>query len=125
VIIGYNKFKFLIPCEVKAMLKYVLKYWFEHGGNCLWSMNDEARIKFGYAINNEELPISKALVDELYALETEYHGYLDWEYPPSLSPWTLMQKDDFKSRANELYHRLRLELGSDFEIINEIDSCVE
>ena len=23
------------------MLKYVLKYWFEHGGTCLWSMNDE------------------------------------------------------------------------------------
>ena len=56
-------------CEVKGRLKYVFKYWFEHGGTCLWSMNDEARNEFGYAINNEELPISKTLVDELYALE--------------------------------------------------------
>lgn len=106
------------------MSKYVLKYWFEHGGTCIWSMNDDARNKFGYAINNEELPISKTLVNELYALETEYHSYLDWDYPPSPSPWTEEQKNDFTNRANDLYIKLKLELGSNFEIINEIDSCV-
>lgn len=107
------------------LLKYVFKYWFEHGGTCLWSMNDDARNKFGYAMDNKKLPISKALVDELYALETEYHGYLDWDYPPAPSPWKLKQKNEFKNRANEAHLKLKLELGSNFEIINEIDRCVE
>ena len=101
----------MILYEVKAMLKYVLKYWFEHGGNCLWSMNDEARNKFGYAINNEDLPISKILIDELYLLEAEYHGYHYWDYPPSPSPWTFEQRNDFKNRANEFYLKLKLEWG--------------
>jgi hypothetical protein len=50
------------------LAKYILKYWFEHGGTCLWSVNDHARNIFNYPIDNEKLPISKALVDELYAL---------------------------------------------------------
>lgn len=70
------------------MAKYVLKYWFEHGGTCLWSVNDYAKNKFNYDIDNKKLLISKALVDELYALEAEYHGYLDWDDPSSLSLWT-------------------------------------
>lgn len=106
------------------MAKYVLKYWFEHGGTCLWSINNDAKNKFDYAIDNEKLPISKALVDELYELEAEYHNYLNWDYPPSPSPWTLKQKNDFKNRANVTYLKLLLELGSDFEIINEIDRCI-
>ncbi len=41
------------------MTKYILKYWFEHGGTCLWSVNDNARKKFNYPVDNEMLPISK------------------------------------------------------------------
>lgn len=107
------------------MAKYILKYWFEHGGTCLWSTNDLAKNKFDYAIANEKLPISKSLIKELYALEEEYHGYLDWEYPPNPSPWTENQKSDFKYRANKVYHKLLSELGIEYEIINEIDRCVK
>ncbi|MFT8889618.1 MAG: hypothetical protein ABF904_12480 [Ethanoligenens sp.] len=98
--------------------------WFEHGGTCLWSVNGPAKIKYNYPIKNEDPPISKALVDELYNLESEYHGYLDWNYPPNPSPWTSEKKDDFKNRANRVYCKLISKLGNDFEIINEIESCV-
>lgn len=108
----------------KIMTKYILKYWFEHGGICLWSANDNARNKYDYPIDNRELPISKNLIDELYALEEEYHDYLDWNYPPDPSPWSEEQKQDFKNRANIAYHKLVTELGSDFEVINQIDECV-
>lgn len=106
------------------MAKYVLRYWFEHGGTCLWSDNEEARNKFHYAINNKKLPISKALVEELYALEEEYHSYLDWDCPPNPSPWTSEQKVDFKNHAYLVYLKLLSELGNDFEVINELDKCV-
>lgn len=44
-----------------------------------------------------------------------------WDYPPSPLPWAPKQKIDFKNRADETYLRLFPELGSNFEIINEID----
>lgn len=97
----------------------------EHGGTCLWSVNDLAKSKFDYAIANEKLPISKPLIEELYSLEEEYHGYLDWEYPPNPSLWTENQKSYFRNRANDAYLKLLSELGNDFEVINDIDRCVE
>jgi hypothetical protein len=56
------------------MTKYILKYWFEHGGTCLWSVNDNARKKFNYPVDNEMLPISKDLIMELNDLEK----YISW-----------------------------------------------
>ena len=106
------------------MGKCILRYWFEHGGTCLWSVNDNARNKFGHSIDNDDLPISKELTVELNTLEDEYHGYLDWDYPPNPSPWTSVQKQDFIYRANMSYLKLISELGSDFEVINELDKCV-
>lgn len=106
------------------MERYVLNYWFEHGGTCLWSDNQRAVNKYGYAVSNEELPISKALVDELNALETEYHGYLNWDDPTSPSPWSEIQKQDFINSANAVYQKLLLELGEEFEVINQVDTCV-
>jgi hypothetical protein len=58
-------------------------------------------------------------------IEDEYRGYLDWDYPPNPSPWTQKQKQDFKKRANLAYRKLTTELGSDYEVINELDRCVE
>lgn len=106
------------------MAKYILRYWFEHCGPCLWSVNDNAKNIFNYPIKNESLPISKAIIDELYLLEEEYHSYLDWDYPPNPSPWALEQKNDFIKRANIVYEKLLLELGSEFQVINDIESCV-
>jgi hypothetical protein len=103
---------------------FVLKYWFEHGGTCLWSVNKNALDKYGYAITNEDLPISKDLIEELYSLENKYQGYLNWEYPPDPSPWSPEQKQDFIIRATIVYHKLLFELGEDYGIINDLESCV-
>jgi len=76
------------------------------------------------ALNNEKLPISKDLIEKLYDLEKVYHGYLDWDCPLNPSPWTSEQKQNFKNCANIAYHKLILELGGDYEVINDIDSCI-
>ena len=102
------------------MFKYQLRFWFEHSGICIWGMNDAAKEKYGYAIENSSLPISNGLINELNILEGEYATYLDWDCPSNPSPWTEQQKIDFKNRAANVLNKLETELGSDFIIQDEI-----
>lgn len=106
------------------MSQYIIRFWFEHGGICLWSINDKAKARFGYAINNCDLPITKDLINELDNLEMLYIGYLDWEYPPNPSPWTAQEKADFRARADIAYEKLINELGEKFVVINDLQKCV-
>ena len=106
------------------MSKYQLSFWFEHGGFCIWGKNDEAKEKYGYAIENHALPISEDLTKEINDLENEYATYLDWDCPQDPSPWTKEHKQDFLNKANIVYKRLKSELDSDFEIVNEVSRCI-
>lgn len=107
---------------------YVLNFWCEHGGGCIWAKNDSARNTFGYDANYIEyrnLPISDKLISKLEGLDDEYHSYLDWEYPPNPSPWTSEHKIDFLNRANLIYDELCIELGPSFQINNQMEKCVQ
>ena len=106
------------------MAIYQLKFWFEHGGGCLWSSNNAAQEKYGYYIDIKALPISQPIMDKLNELELEYGSYLDWDNPQEPSKWSEEQKLDFVKKSTELYHLLSDELGQDYEIINNIGSCV-
>ena len=103
---------------------YRLRFWFEHGGFCIWGMNYEAKEKYGYAINNDRLPISSGLVHELNSLENEYGTYLDWDCPSNPSLWSNEHKADFINRATIIYEKLKDELGAEFLIDNELEVCV-
>lgn len=103
--------------------KYIVRFWFEHGGICLWSVNKKAHAKYDYAIENNELPISLELVKKLNELEDEYHSYLDWDYPPNPSPWTQEHKQDFINRATDVYNVLCEELGNEYKVINDVHNC--
>lgn len=107
------------------MNKYQLSFWFEHGGFCVWSKNDNAKEKYGYAVKNEALPISENLTNDLNALEDEYATFLDWENPANPSPWSEAHKTEFLNRANLIYKQLQEELGSEFEIENKVYQCIE
>ena len=109
---------------MEVMGKYELKFWFEHGGFCVWAKNEIARNKFGYAISNKDMPISEELKNELETLEIRYAGCLDWDCPSNPSPWSNDEKESFRLEANKVYIRLKNELGNDFNIINDIDSCI-
>lgn len=106
------------------MAKYELRFWFEHGGVCLWAENEIARNKFGYAINNENLPISRELKNELNTLEVRYHGCLDWSCPSNPSPWSHEQWECFRVDAKNVYDRMKNELGNAYHVIDEIDRCI-
>ena len=105
-------------------MKYKLKYWFEHGGGCLWSENEVTKARFGYPVAIEKLPLTSETVKRLYQLEEEYSSYLNWDDPASPSLWTKEQKSDFLCRAQKIQMDLVKELGDDYEIMSEVSSCV-
>lgn len=106
------------------MATYKIKFWFEHGGICLWGANDITKRIYCYAIKNEDLPLSTETIHELYALEEEYGSYLDWECPQNPSPWTEEHKLGFILKAEQTYSKVVKELGANFEVINDIRRCV-
>ncbi|MBD5144940.1 MAG: hypothetical protein HDT21_03355 [Ruminococcus sp.] len=105
------------------MAEYVIRFFFEYGcvGDCLWCGNDAARDKFDVdPIEFDKLNLSEKLKAALTQLSDEFQSSLDWEYPPYPSPWTKEHWENFNSRTNDVYDRLVSELGSNFEIINEV-----
>lgn len=100
------------------MAKYRFKYWFEWGGTCIWSDNDVARDKYGYDVNERELPISGKLRTLLLYLQAYHDNMMDWDNAPDDSPWwteedTIM----FNKKKKFAYDQLCKELGEDYEII--------
>jgi len=88
-------------------------------------MNDEAKEKYGYPIENDRLPISEGLINELNSLEVEYATYLDWSCPSNPSLWTEEHKADFVCRATSVYRKLKDELGADFQLENSVKLCID
>ena len=76
-----------------------LRFWFEHGGTCIWGTNDSAKEEYGYAVDNGKLPISEKLLHMLNALEDEYSTYIDWNEPQNPSPWSDEQKKGFSKSS--------------------------
>ena len=107
------------------MSAYQLRFWFEHGGICIWGMNDKAKADYGYPIRNDMLPISVGLINELNSLENEYGTYLNWDSPSEPSLWTEEHKIDFLKRSTTVCEKLKNELGSDFQIENKVNQCID
>lgn len=103
---------------------YTLRFWFEHGGGCLWSANDASREQYGYKVNYTALPISEPLKTELAILEKEYHTILDWNDPASGCQWSEEQKAAFIHKAQKAYAVLCAELGESYAVFDELDLCV-
>lgn len=104
------------------MQRYILKYWFEYGGGMLWANNDAyTNTKFFSCVDPEELPLSQALIAQLYSLEEEFQSSLDWDYPPAPSPWSKEQFKDFFFRARLVLFALREELGAAFVVQDHLE----
>ncbi len=102
------------------MIVYTFRYWFEHGGGCLWGADEHTKERFGYKADYTRLPLSDALTEQLRALEKEYATYLNWDDPAAPSPWSDDQKQAFLEKANGAYAALCRELGDDVVIKNEV-----
>lgn len=103
---------------------YTLRFWFEHGGGCLWSSNDAAREKYGYKVDYKTLPITEELKMKLATLEEEYRTFLDWDDPAAGCQWSPEQKRDFLQRARVVYSALCANLGDDYLVVDELNTCM-
>lgn len=100
------------------MAKYVFKYMFEWGGTCLWSINDAALERYGYDVDETELPISTNLKKYLWYLQAYHDCMMDWENAPDNSPWWTSEDTIEWHRKREFaYEQLCKELGEDYEIL--------
>ena len=97
----------------------VLRFFFEYGGPCLWAGDAATEAALGYAVDKTALPISRALADELEALEAEFQTSLDWSDPATPSPWTKEHQTDFAVRAGAAYDRLVRELDGAYAVRNK------
>ena len=98
---------------------YVLRFFFDYGGTCLWAANDAARERFGYAVDLAELPISDELRAALVRACERFDTSLNWDDPTGPSPWSEQESAEFRGSADRLLARLREALGSAFEIRDE------
>lgn len=100
------------------MAKYIFKYWYEWGGTCLWSANDTTIDKFDYAVDEQQLPISRKLKNLLWYLQAYHENMMDMDEAPLGSPWwteedTIM----FNKKKKFAYEQLCKELGEEFEVL--------
>ena len=96
------------------MKKYKLSFWFEHWRVCLWDKVNGVAIP-----DHHSLPISEELAKELDELLDEWSGFLD-PNDNYKAWWTREQKVDFLNKSNEVYDSLIRELGSDYEVTNDV-----
>jgi hypothetical protein len=50
---------------------------------------------------------------------------LNQEYPPHPGPWRQEECDRFNQAAIELFERIQMELGGEYEVLNEQDPIIE
>lgn len=81
--------------------------------------NDEARERFGYPVDLSDLPIPEDLRRELEAAYQRFDTSLDWDNPAGPSPWSKEESEEFGHLTDRLLDRLRVALGSEFEIRDE------
>lgn len=108
------------------MRKYELRFFFDaSAGVCIWSSNDAARDRFGYAIDARCLPLPENTWRRVRYVCAWFDTSLDWDYPPGPSPWDAAVRSRFNTEAQYLLNLLRDQLGSEFEVADESGTALE
>lgn len=111
------------------MAKYVIRFFCEWGGGCLWAENDGAFAAFGVGpIDLRDpcpLPLTAEVLRRCEEL-TQWHDTAhNWEYPPDPGPWRQDECDRFNESVKELVDAIRAELGDQFEVVNQQHEVAE
>lgn len=105
-------------------MKYIIRFWFDFGGFCLWGMNEEAKDKYGYSIDANELNLSDSVKSEIINLQEEYGTYLDLTNPLAPSTWSNEKKENFLNQSRVVFDEMQRELGSNYELIFDVEKNI-
>ena len=103
------------------MTKYVIKFMPEYCATCLWSVNDAAHNDFGYPIMYEDLKLSNPLIERLEKFDDGVMDILNWKEPNGPLNLTYEEQMELYKEGCELLKLVTVELGDDYEIINDVD----
>ena len=96
------------------MARYKFRFFVDYMDSPLWAGNDETFNKFDNPAYLDRLPISKKLNSELEAFGKEINENHDGHLK-SLKGFSKLEET-----KNDLLSRLREELGTEYEIIDEL-----
>ncbi len=109
--------------------KYVLRFFFEWGGGCLWPGNEDAYQDLGLGpydlLDPCPLPLSVATLERCWRMAEWHDTSLNWDYPPEPGPWRQPECDRFNSAVAELLVTIRGELGTKFQVIDKQNEVAE
>ncbi len=111
-----------------SQAKYRLRFFFEWGGGCLWSDNDDANTDFGYGpldTPNTKLPLSNETIRRCQEIGVWHDTSLNWDDPPDPGPWRQHECDRFNETVRHLLATIRSELRDQFEVIDQQPEAVE
>jgi hypothetical protein len=112
-----------------AEAKYLLRFFFEWGGGCLWAGNGATFRDLGYGpldqIIPTSLPLSAKTLERCTKLGEWHDTALNQDYPPDPRPWRQTECDRFNAAARELLSDIRTELGAEYKVIDQQRPIVE
>jgi hypothetical protein len=103
--------------------KYILRFFVELRGGCLWPGNDASYRKYGLGPYDRRepcpIPISTSTVNKCIKIAEWHDKSLNWTYPPDPGPWRQEECDRFNQAVKELFIEIEKELGKEFILINQ------
>lgn len=106
-----------------------LRFSFDAGsGVCLWAMDAEAKVRFGYPVEAAMLDVPQQLRDAIEQMVTDYDDTFPWDDPASGRPVAAARDvpgyaevPAFATRVRALLPQLRAALGPSFAIESEYE----
>jgi hypothetical protein len=103
-------------------VKYVLRFFFEWGGGCLWPGNDAAYrdLELGpYDLLDPcPLPLTGSTLAQCRRLGEWHDTALNWGSPLDPGPWRQPECEQFCDAVRALLTDIRRELGNEFEVLD-------
>lgn len=98
--------------------KYIIKFWIDFGGECLWSVNEKARAAFGSPVYFEDLNISKELKKDIQKMCDDHDSFVLGEVEDEGYQWKEEDRTLFINNIEKpIFERLVKELGDEFYLI--------
>lgn len=101
--------------------RYIIKFWIDFGGECLWGVNEKARAKYGYPVDINDLAVSNELKKEIEKMCNDHDSYVLDEAEDG-KEWNKEEQKRFIEEVERpIFDKLKKELGDEYHLIFDED----